>query len=57
MLIDDYLFFMREAFIVRMMETEEGQKYLENAWLLTQTEPDRNALREKFGRKELNNGE
>lgn len=28
---------------------EKGREYLENAWRLTQTEPDKDKLRDKFG--------
>ena len=35
-----------------LSRTEEGQKYLDNAWRMEQTEPDRKRLRAKLGRKE-----
>lgn len=47
-----YLIWRRDAFIHRMNQTEEGQKYLDNAWRMEQTTPDRARLRKKFGRKE-----
>lgn len=47
----DYLLFRRDAFIYRMSQTEEGEKYLNNAWRLEQTTPDRDSLRKKFGRE------
>ena len=47
-----YLTWRRDAFIHKMNQTEKGQEYLDNAWRMEQTEPDREALREKFGRKE-----
>ena len=47
-----YLIWRRDAFIYTMSRTEQGQKYLDNAWRMEQTEPDRGALRRKFGRKE-----
>lgn len=31
--------------------TEKGREYLDNAWRLEQTKPDRKKLREKFGAK------
>ena len=43
-----YLVWLRDAFIHRMSRTEEGQKYLDNAWRMEQTEPDRAALRKKI---------
>ena len=52
---DEYLFYVREAYIYNLNQTEDGRKYLENAWRMTQTKPDRAALRGKFG-KGANNG-
>ena len=46
----DYLIYRRDAFIYKLSQTEEGQNYLENAYRLSQTEPDRKALRAKFGK-------
>lgn len=48
--IDEYLFFVREAYIHGLNQTEDGRKYLENCWRMTQTKPDRAALRDKFGK-------
>lgn len=47
----DYLMYRRDAFIYRMSQTEEGEKYLNNAWRLEQTKPDRESLRKKFGKE------
>lgn len=47
----DYLIYRRDAFIYRMSQTEEGEKYLKNAWRLEQTKPDRESLRKKFGKE------
>ena len=50
----DYLRFLtwrRDAYIYRLSQTEQGQEYLDNAWRMEQTEPDRAALRKKFGRE------
>lgn len=47
----DYLTFRRDAFIERMSQTEKGVEYLNNAWRLEQTTPDRERLREKFGKE------
>lgn len=47
----DYLLYRRDAFIYRMSQTEEGVKYLNNAWRLEQTKPDRESLRQKFGKE------
>lgn len=46
-----YLTWRRDAFIDRMSRTEQGEEYLDNAWRMEQTEPDRAALRKKL-RKE-----
>lgn len=47
---DEYLFFVREAYIFNLNQTEDGRKYLENCWRMTQTKSDRSALRDKFGK-------
>lgn len=47
----DYLLYRRDAFIWRMSQTEKGTEYLNNAWKLEQTTPDRKRLREKFGKE------
>lgn len=39
---------LRDAFINRMRQSEEGREYLENCWLINQTEPDRKTLRKQF---------
>nr|DAF01826.1 MAG TPA: hypothetical protein [Caudoviricetes sp.] len=44
----DYLALRRDAFIYKLNQSEEGRKYLDNAWRLEQTNPDRKSLREKF---------
>mgnify|MGYP004681858977 FL=1 len=46
--IDLYLFFMREAFLTKMMETKEGRDYLADCWRFEQTKPDRQKIREKI---------
>jgi hypothetical protein len=46
------LTYQRDAFITMLNQTENGQEYLRNAWRMEQTEPDREALRSKFGGKE-----
>jgi hypothetical protein len=47
----DYLIYRRDAFIYFMSQTEKGEKYLNNAWRLEQTKPDRETLRKKFGKE------
>ena len=51
----EYLTYRRDAFINWLNKSEDGQEYLRNAWRMEQTEPDRVALRKKFGRKETAN--
>jgi hypothetical protein len=45
-----YLCYLRDAKIYQLSLTESGQEYLENAWRIKQTAPDREALRNKYGR-------
>jgi hypothetical protein len=49
--LDEYLFYMREAYIYSLNQTEKGREYLYNCWRITQTKPDRQSLREKFGKE------
>lgn len=51
--IDCYTFkkLLINAFITNMRSSEQGQEYLENAWLLTQTETDTESMRRLFGKK------
>jgi hypothetical protein len=48
----EYLTYRRDALITWLNGSEEGKEYLRNAWRMEQTEPDRDALRRKFGRRE-----
>lgn len=52
-----YLAWRRDAFIYRMNQTQEGQEYLDNAWRMEQTEPDRPALRKKMRKETPTDGE
>ena len=45
----EYWGLLRDAVIYNSSITEDGRKWLRNAWRLTQTEPDRKRLYEKFG--------
>lgn len=47
----DYLRYRRDAFIWHMSQTDKGEEYLDNAWRINQTKPDRETLREKFGKE------
>ena len=38
----------RDAYINKMRKSEECREYLENCWLMKQTEPDRKKLRREF---------
>jgi len=49
--IDTFKLLFRDAFVYRMKQTEKGREYLENAWMLKQTEPDRKRLRKRFGKE------
>ena len=49
-----YLIWRRDAFIHKMNQTETGQKYLDNAWRMEQTAPDRASLRRQFGKGDTN---
>lgn len=45
----EYLRYRRDAFIYRLNQSEKGLEYLDNAFRIEQTEPDRGALREQYG--------
>lgn len=45
----DYLQYRRDAFIYNLNQTEKGKEYLDNAYRLEQTEPDKKTLRDQFG--------
>ena len=44
----EYLTLRRDAFISKMNQSEKGQEYLDNAYRLEETKPDRNELRKYF---------
>lgn len=52
-----YLAWRRDAFIYRQNQTETGREYLDNAWRMEQTVPDRPALRKKIGKETPADGE
>ena len=39
---------LRDAEVMRLKESQEGQDYLEKCWTYKQTAPDRAALRKQF---------
>lgn len=43
-----YLTWRRDAYIHKLNSTEKGKEYLDNAWRMEQTKPDREALRRKL---------
>lgn len=45
----EYWSLLRDAVIYNNSMTEDGRKWLRNAWRISQTEPDRKRLHEKFG--------
>ena len=48
----DYIYYLqlrRDAFIYKMSQTEKGKEYLDNAYRLELTEPDKKSLRKQFG--------
>ena len=53
----DYLLLRRDAFIHKMNQTEKGREYLDNAWRMEQTQPDRAALRRKLRKEAATDGE
>lgn len=48
--IFDYWLFLRDAYIYKLQQTEEGRNYLKRCWTLSQAKPNRKKLREKFGK-------
>ena len=54
-LVMDYchinIYEVQEAMIFENSQTEEGRKYLKDCFRMEQTKPDREGLRERFGKK------
>ena len=46
--IIQYWCFLRDSIIYGYSQTEKGQEYLEKCWIMEQTKPDRESLRNKF---------
>jgi hypothetical protein len=44
----EYWLLLRDAVIYNHMQSEEGNKYLENCWRMEQVNPDRKRIREKM---------
>lgn len=53
----EYLTYRRDAFIHWMSQSEKGEEYLDNAWMMEQTKPDRAALRKRFGKEDTASGD
>ena len=51
-----FLTWRRDAFIHWMSNSEKGEEYLDNAWRMEQTEPDRKELRKKLRKEEQAHG-
>lgn len=51
-----YLIWRRDAYIYMLSRTEAGQEYLDNAWRMEQTKPERARLRQKLKGEAANNG-
>ena len=45
-----FLCYVRDARIYQLSQTEDGNKYLKNAWRINQKAPERGRLRDKFGK-------
>lgn len=46
----DFLLWRKDAYVHRLNQTESGREYLDNAWRMKQTAPDRASLREQLGK-------
>ena len=51
-----YLIWRRDAYIYWLSKSEAGQEYLDNAWRMEQTKPDRAKLRAKLRKEAPPNG-
>ena len=49
--LDQYLRYFRDGYITRLNQTEAGQKYLNECWILEQTEIDGEGLLRQFGKE------
>lgn len=46
-----YRVLLKDAFVHKMSQSKDGQEYLESAWILQQTAPDRDKLRDNFAQR------
>lgn len=49
--MDIWHLLLHDAYIHRLNQSEKGQAYLNEAWILEQTKPDRKSLRKRFGKE------
>lgn len=54
--LDEYLFYMREAYIYSLNQTKKGREYLDNCWRITQKNLTANLCEKNSERREKNNG-
>lgn len=54
LMLDDFLLFVRDAFIYRHMQTKEGQEYLENCKRMETTKADIGKLKQYRKERERN---
>ncbi len=52
-----YRVLLKDAFVHKMSQSKEGQEYLETAWILQQTTPNREKLRAEFCTRLMKVGE
>lgn len=50
--IVEFALYLRDAYIIKCYKTEKGTEYLNKCFRMKQTEPDRDALRNKFRKGE-----
>ncbi|KIL06592.1 hypothetical protein SR42_15745 [Clostridium botulinum] len=46
--IIEFWAYLRDSIIYKYNQTEKGQEYLEKCWIMEQTQPDRESLRNRF---------
>ncbi len=46
--IIEFWAYLRDSIIYKYNQTKKGQEYLEKCWIMEQTQPDRESLRNRF---------
>ncbi len=46
-----YKILLRDAYVYKLSQTEDGKNYLDDCWTLQQTQPDIDNLRKQFKRE------